>query len=181
MSKCGEKEILRASYRRKGYRRKSGSRVPSTRVKASCVPATGKAIRRGSKTPKAERVLPKPGEEVSLEAFGYSTHQPTSIRHNALEKASNKFGSLPILRRLNLLRNYQAHPAAKKVMSADVEFMSALHAKERSSRKSKGSRRSRKSSRGSRKNSRKGSRKSASKGSRKSSRKSRKGSRRSRK
>lgn len=166
MSKsCGEKEILRASYNRKGYTRKSGSHVAAAHVKASCVPATGKAIRRGSKTPKAERVLPKPGKEVSLEAFGYGTHQPAHIRHKALEAASKKFGSLPILRRLNLLRNYQAHPAAKKVMAADVEFMSVLHAKGRVSRKSKGSR---KSSRGSRKGSRK---------SRKGSRRSRKGSR----
>ena len=166
MSKsCGEKEILRASYNRKSYRRKSGSRIAATHVKASCVPATGKAIRRGSKTPKAERVLPKPSEDVSLEAFGYGTHQPTHIRHKALEAASKKFGSLPILRRLNLLRNYQAHPAAKKVMSADVEFMSVLHAR-RVSRKSKGS------SKGSRKSSRKGSRKGS-----KGSKRSHKGSR----
>lgn len=82
---CPIGEIKRSSYIRKAYERKAYSKKTSnrkssikssyvnrTKVPASCVPAKGKALKRGSKTPKREQVLPKLGKEISLTKYGYS-------------------------------------------------------------------------------------------------------------
>jgi hypothetical protein len=92
------------------------------------VPAQGKAIVRGYKTPESEKVLPKIDKQISLRRFGYSVHEPTAKRQQILRKAFKIYGELKTLRHLNLERNYQADPFAKKVMGADVKFMSGLHA-----------------------------------------------------
>jgi len=140
-SKCGPGKIKRSAYNRKAHERKSYSKtdragnvirirssyVSRAHVDPACVPAKGKAILRGSKTPKAERILPKIGKEIDLHSFGYGTHVASKKRQSALEKASKKFGDLKVLRHLNLIRNYQADPSAKKVMSTDIVFLSGMH------------------------------------------------------
>lgn len=133
---CPKGKIRRASYKRKSYERRSrGSKgkpvvyVKRTKVPSTCVPATGKALSRGRKTPKREKVLPKPGKEVSLSRYGYSTHKSDAARHLALRNAAKDVGDLKILRRINLIRNYQANDEAKRIMSQDVEYMSNFHAR----------------------------------------------------
>ena len=139
---CPVGKIRRSSYVRKAHERKAFSKKTSkggpikikssyvnrTRVPASCVPAKGKALERGSKTPARERILPKPGKEISLGRYGYKTHNSEVVRHAALRKAAKAHGELKIERRLVLLSNYQADPEAKKVMKGDVKFMSLMHA-----------------------------------------------------
>lgn len=144
--KCPPKTIKRASYvrkshSRKSYRRSDGTRVSAARVRKtnvnkSCVPDKGKP----GKTPESKKILPKPGDDIHLSKYGYHTDLAEETRHKALRSASRSHGSLVILRRLNLLRNYQADVKSKKIMSKDVEYMSSLHgrlSKRRSNRLSK--------------------------------------------
>lgn len=140
---CKVGEIKRASYTRKAHERKSYSRktssgkntkiksshVSKTKVPRSCVPAKGKALSRGSKTPKREKVLPKIGTEISLTHYGYTTHKSVDARRKALRDASKDKGELKILKRLVLLRNYQADPNSKRIMGEDVKYLSIRHAK----------------------------------------------------
>ena len=140
---CPIGKIRRSSYVRKAHERKAFSKKPSrgtpikikssyinrTRVPSSCVPAKGKALVRGYKTPAREKILPELGKEISLGKYGYKTHNSEAVRHSALRKAAKAHGELKIERRLVLLSNYQADPEAKKIMKADVKFMSLMHAK----------------------------------------------------
>jgi hypothetical protein len=113
---CKKGEIRRTAYTRKT------SKGP-IHVPAKCVPAKGKALSRGRKTSKKEKVLPKPKDDIHLSKFGYSTKKSDSVRHLALTKAVDKHGYTVIVRRLNLLRNYQAEPEAKKIMGRDIKFL----------------------------------------------------------
>lgn len=112
---CKKGEIRRKSYTRKG----------SIHVKAACTKAKGKAIRRGSRTPSKERVLPLPSNDMSLTKFGYSTKKSDATRQLALRSAAKKYGYLVTLRHLNLVRNIQAtNSDAKKIMANDVKYLS---------------------------------------------------------
>ncbi len=186
---CPKGKIERVPYVRKAHSRKAhsrsayktanGTKVASTYVKGSyvdrtsvpkiCVPDKGKP----GKTPLSQHVLPKPGKELSLKRYGYSTDLSKELRQKALMLASKDTDELKVLRRLNLLRNYQADTTAKKRMGDDVEFMKTAYAvyKEKQGRNSRGSKRnSRGGKRGSKKVSRKGSKKVSRKGSKKVSR-----------
>lgn len=140
-SSCPSGKIERAAYTRKGYQRKSYSRksrtgskkikssyVSRTSVPKSCVPAKGKALKRGSKTPEREKVLPKIGKELHLRKYGYTTNKSDAIRQAALRAASKDNSELIVLRHLNLIRNYQADPEAKRIMEKDIKYMSIRYA-----------------------------------------------------
>jgi hypothetical protein len=128
--KCGSGEILRKGFKRKGFYRnefvrKDGtivpaSYVPETFVPPTCVPDTGRPGR-------GKKILPKPNNIIHLSAYGWSVHNPESERHQALRAASNDYGVLKVLQRLNLLRNYQAIPENKEIFTADVEFMKDMY------------------------------------------------------
>jgi len=137
-SSCPSGKIERAAYTRKGYSRKSYSKksrkvkssyVSRAYVPKSCVPAKGKAIRRGSKTPEREKVLPKIGKELHLRKYGYATNKTDNVRQAALRAASKDNSELIVLKHLNLIRNYQADPDAKRIMGKDIKYMSDLYAK----------------------------------------------------
>jgi hypothetical protein len=140
-SSCPSGKIERAAYTRKGYQRKSyskksksgskkikGSYVSRASVPKSCVPAKGKAIKRGSKTPEREKVLPKIGKELHLRKYGYATNKSDAVRQAALRAASKDNSELIVLKHLNLIRNYQADPDAKRIMGKDVKYMSNKYA-----------------------------------------------------
>jgi hypothetical protein len=141
-SMCPTGYIVRSSYdrkshSRKGYKRASGvkvapARISRTHVGRACTPHKGKSARLYSgKTPANKRVLPKPGNEVSLRKYGYKTRKSDVERHKSLKRASHDRGTLKILKRLSLLRNYNADPKAKRVMSRDVKYMSRLHSRKK--------------------------------------------------
>lgn len=91
----------------------------------------------------ARKLLPKPDKSNTLSRFGYSlTHKQTS-RHNSLKSASKKYGTLPVLKRLNLIRNLTVPKDNKKKLGQDVEFMKRIYAREKSRREKskKGSKR----------------------------------------
>lgn len=131
--RCSKGQIKRRSYTRKShnrrsYRRSDGIRVSAARVSrtsvgTSCVPDKGKL----GKTPESKKVLPKLGNEIHLSKYGYHTDLADETRHKALRTASRTHGALKVLRRLNLIRNYQADIKSKKVMASDVDYMSTFY------------------------------------------------------
>lgn len=157
---CPPGQILRESYERKDH----------ARIPAACVEDRGKP----GKTPESQKILPKPGDEIHLSTYGYTTKGSEESRHHALKKASQDNGMLKVYRRLVLLYNLQADEndnRAKHVMKKDVKYMKRLYAthKMKEGRGSKSRSRSRHDSK--RGGSRKGSRKSSRKSSRKHSKK----------
>ena len=150
---CGPGKIRRKSYRKKSYTRVTGTKVKASSVKSTCVKDMGKP----GKTRKASRVLPEFSGKLHLSNYGYSVDLPEEKRHKALRKATRDAGSLPVLRHLNLARNYQSVKENKDTMGEDVEYMSRLHARTKkiSRKKSKKSRSKSKKSRSKSKKSKK--------------------------
>lgn len=128
--KCKSGEIEKVGYYRKGYQRKSFKRSDGTAVKSSYISNTyvpPTCIKDVGKPGKGPKTLPKPGDEIHLTNYGYNIHRPESTRRSALRKASRDSSILLVLRRLNLLRNYQALPENKDIMTQDVEYMKQLY------------------------------------------------------
>jgi hypothetical protein len=86
-----------------------------------------KGSKKGSK-----KLLPKPNRSIHLSKYGYTTSKKESTRKLSLNKASAKMGSLPVLKRLNLIRNLtRPELEVKKVLSKDVEYMKEIYKKEK--------------------------------------------------
>lgn len=139
---CEPGEIERKGYRRKGYQRneyvrKNGTVVPASYVSAANVPST--CINDLGKPGKGPKTLPKPGDKVHLTQYGYSIHKPTNLRRAALRAATKDYNTLVVLRRLNLLRNYQAIPENKEIFTDDVEYMKKLYSNIRRTKPKSGS------------------------------------------
>jgi nitrate reductase beta subunit len=86
------------------------------------------------KTKKRSRVqLPKLGDEYHLSDYGYKLSKSEADRRKALTKASKSVGTLPVLRRLNLARNYSKNvPNNHKRYTQDVEYMKRKYKREKS-------------------------------------------------
>ena len=87
------------------------------------------------------KLLPRPDRSASaphLSKQGYSTAKKASSRHDSLKLSSKKYGTLPVLKRLNLIRNLTAPDLeAHKIMSKDVEFMKKLYKQEKGKKQSR--------------------------------------------
>jgi len=87
------------------------------------------------------QLLPRPDKSASaphLSKQGYSTAKKSSFRHASLKRSSKKYGTLEVLKRLNLIRNITAPDLkAHKVMSQDVNFMKRLYKQEKKLSKNK--------------------------------------------
>ena len=122
MANCQAGEIRRKAYDRKAYTRKDGTRVKAVHVKSACVPDKGK---RG-KTPASKRVLPVlvPG---NLGMYGYSNVKTTAAaaRHSALTKAVKDVGYAMVIRRVNVVANFNKNsdPRVHKIMRGDIKWM----------------------------------------------------------
>jgi len=103
------------------------------------------------------KLLPHPDKSVNaphLSKYGYSTSKKSSSRHKSLKRSSKKYGTLPVLKRLNLIRNITSPDLkAHKIMSSDVEYMKKLYKGEKtqSRSKSKKSKKSKKTKKASKK------------------------------
>lgn len=131
-NKCGPGQIEKKGYYRKGYQRKSftkkdGTVIPPTYVSAAIVGPT--CIKDVGKPGKGPKNLPMPGKEIHLSKYGYGIHKSQAQRRAALRAASNDYNTLVILKRLNLLRNFQGIPENKEIFSSDVEYMKKLYSK----------------------------------------------------
>ena len=90
-----------------------------------------------SKSGKLKILPPLDKSNLHLSDYGYSLANKDAERKRSLKRASKKEGSLPVLRRLNLIRNYTADPSNKKKMTKDVEFLKSKYKKEKSLKRSK--------------------------------------------
>lgn len=86
------------------------------------------------------RLLPKPDDEYHLSKFGYSLSHKRSSRRSSLKAASKKYGTLQVLKRVNLIRNItNPKNETKNKLSSDVNFMKDLYKKEKRSMSRTGS------------------------------------------
>lgn len=90
------------------------------------------------------KLLPQPDVNgIHLTKYGYSTSKKQSQRRTSLKRTSKIHGALPVLKRLNLIRNITSTTTSSKtkkahdVMSKDVEYMKKLYAKEKKSKTKK--------------------------------------------
>lgn len=123
-SSCSRGQIRRKSYSRKTYTRTDGTRVSAVHVSSKCIKD------RGSKG-KGPKTLPKPSKDASLGKYGYKVHNKASSRRRSLKRASKKYGTLPVLRRLNLIANYTADVENKQRMRSDVKHLQNVYAQEK--------------------------------------------------
>ncbi|AVL95004.1 hypothetical protein ma618 [Moumouvirus australiensis] len=130
--KCRSGEILRKGYHRKGFERREFVRSDGTIVPASYIPETyvpPTCVKDMGKPGKGPKILPTPRGDIHFRDYGYDVHKPDRERQQALIDASNDYNPLTVLRRMNLIRNYQPVPENKERMSRDVEFLSNYYAK----------------------------------------------------
>ena len=149
--KCKSGQIEKIGYHRKGYYRKeyyrkNGTFVPAIYINESNVRPT--CIKDVGKPGKGPKILPRLDDKLHLSDYGYSIRRSDKERHRALRKASNYNDPLMVLRRLNLIRNYQYIPNNKDIFTSDVEYMKELYREYKNSRSlSKSSSKSSKNSR----------------------------------
>jgi hypothetical protein len=80
----------------------------------------------------SRRLLPQPGQGYHLSKFGYSLSQKRNSRQSSLKMASKKYGTLPVLKRLNLIRNITSSEyKTKNKLTEDVKFLKQLYKKEK--------------------------------------------------
>ena len=80
--------------------------------------------------------LPPLKNDIHLSNYGYHLKEPVASRKKSLLKASKKVGLLPVLRRVNLIRNYTASvPKNYKKLSKDVDFLKREYKKSKKSKK----------------------------------------------
>jgi hypothetical protein len=88
--------------------------------------------------PKRPKVLPPLGNDMSLHKYGYTLQDSAKARSTSLKRASKVYGPLPVLRRVNLIRNYtKSVPVNYKKLSVDVEFLKKEYKRSKKSKKSK--------------------------------------------
>jgi hypothetical protein len=121
-TKCPAGTILRKGYTRKSYTRSDGTFVKGSKVPPKCVKDTGLK----GKTPSSKKVLPKP-VKGNLGKYGYFNIKSTnaSLRRQALTKGVKKEGYATIIRRVNLIANYNKNtdPKAHAIMKSDIKWI----------------------------------------------------------
>jgi len=82
-----------------------------------------------TKSGKLKVLPPIDNQDIHLSDYGYSLDKTQAQRKTSLKRASKKEGTLKVLRRLNLIRNYTAVEANKEKMLKDMEFMKKQYKK----------------------------------------------------
>ena len=91
---------------------------------------------------KGPKTLPPISDDISLSRYGYSLSKNDKKRKTSLNKASKKHGTLTVLRRINLIRNYsKAQKKNYQVLSEDLEYTKKKYKKEKTIKKRKTKRR----------------------------------------
>lgn len=118
--KCPVGKIRRKESYVEPYTRADGTRVKGHYRKSVCVEDRGKP----GKTPKSKRVLPQP-KKNGLSKYGYSTKKIMNDRREALRKAVRSEGYAYVIRRLNLLANFNENqnPRVANTMRRDISWI----------------------------------------------------------
>jgi len=67
-----------------------------------------------------------------LRDYGYKVNNKQTSRRKSLDSASKKLGRLAVIRRMNLIRNYEHQPNIKNTMSKDIKYLSGKYKQEKS-------------------------------------------------
>ena len=78
---------------------------------------------------RGRETLPTVAKKGLLRRYGYSIKDTAANREKAIIQTIKHTNTLEVLRHLNLIRNYTAEPANKKILSRDVKYISMLHKK----------------------------------------------------
>ena len=71
-------------------------------------------------------------KKASLKKYGYKLSKSTLSRKRALKRAAKSKGTLPVLKRINLIANYsKSHKDNYDRLRADVDFLKKTYAKEK--------------------------------------------------
>ena len=71
-------------------------------------------------------------EKASLSKYGYKLSKSQLSRRRALKRAAKSTGTLRVLKRVNLIRNYsKSVPKNYDTLSSDVDFLKNTYAKEK--------------------------------------------------
>ncbi len=111
----------------KNFKKKGSKNSKSLKLKSSKRSKTTKMGR--TKSGKLKVLPPIDNQDIHLSDYGYSLDKTQAQRKTSLKRASKKEGTLEVLRRLNLIRNYTAVESNKKKMSKDMEFMKSQYKK----------------------------------------------------
>ena len=112
-NKCKKNQILR-----KAYIKRSGSKVKETCIIDRGLPGHG------------PNTLPLIDKKLSLSKYGYKLNKPKKERRSSLKRASKKYSTLTILKRVNLIRNYsKSIPKNYNKLSDDVEYLKKQYKK----------------------------------------------------
>jgi hypothetical protein len=101
-------------------------------------------IKLSKSSKKSKKSLPPIDTNIHLSNYGYSLDKTEKARKTSLKRASKKEGSTlpskrlgeakllrPILKRLNLIRNYTSIKSNKTKMTKDVDFLKKEYKKEK--------------------------------------------------
>ena len=103
-----------------------------------------KLSKSSKKSKKSNKSLPPIDTNIHLSDYGYSLDKTEKARKKSLKRASKKEASVlpskrlgkakllrPVLKRLNLIRNYTSIKSNKTKMSKDVDFLKKEYKKEK--------------------------------------------------
>ena len=126
MPVCKSGEIKRVAYSRKAYTRKNGRQVRSAHVASTCVKDLG-SKGKWTNTHKSSGIGPLKAGRLSK--FGYTRSKPSSVRHEALNKAVKAYSALSVYRMLNAVYVYtkRTSPAVSALYKADRDWVGAKH------------------------------------------------------
>lgn len=74
---------------------------------------------------------PIDNKDIHLSDYDYTLEKNQKDRKKTLDQASKKEGTLKILRRLNLIRNYTSVEKNKNKMTKDIEYLKEKYIKEK--------------------------------------------------
>ena len=133
LPKCKTGEILRDGYHRKAYHRdtyeRNGTIIPASDVSSSYVEPT--CVKDMGAPGKGLKTLPSMRDTIRLTNYGYGIKKSEEKRRAALISAAKDYDMLEILRKLNLIRNYQSIPAIKQIFTRDVNFLKNKYQEEK--------------------------------------------------
>lgn len=79
-----------------------------------------------------KNMLPEVNKKVSLRKYGYRLNKRSTKRKQSLNRASKKYSTLSVLRRVNLIRNYSKKNKKKyETLTNDVDYLKDKYATEK--------------------------------------------------
>ena len=128
---CPPGTMRRKGYTRRAFIRASGSKVKGSKVHSECIPDRGMKGRIWKLEHESLGIGPLKKGELSQYGYHYDVSEKT--RHTAIRKAIKKYGSLPMVRKLNALAVYNSkrYPSRSKIYSEDRDYASKIHEKEK--------------------------------------------------